>query len=346
MTEDSAAKHLNLRASPLTPPALRNDETAPEPLRQQEQRYLTAATADNTRRTYRSAVRQFERWGGALPADEATVIRYLLAHAETLNPRTLSLHLTALRQWHRYQGFPDPTASPQVRKTLTGIARMHGRPKRKAKAFSGQDFMAMVDVYTAQDDEPADLRALRDRTLLLIAYFGAFRRSELVRIEVAHLTWEPEGLIIALPRSKTDQQGDGKLRALPYGAGALCPVQALQAWLMAADIQDGPVFRNLNRWGQLGKTALTAASVNLILKTAARAAGLPYVPAVSSHSFRRSLATGAYRAGASFESIKRQGGWKNDTTVWEYIEEAQAFEDNAAGKLLANYAHRAAHPEA
>jgi hypothetical protein len=102
-------------------------------LKLKHQWYLEAATAENTRRAYRSAIRHFERWGGRLPARANMVSTYLLAHAETLNPRTLSLRLTALRHWHQLQGFPDPTAAPQARKTLQGITRMHGKPKRQAR---------------------------------------------------------------------------------------------------------------------------------------------------------------------------------------------------------------------
>lgn len=86
--------------------------------------FLAAATSDNTRRTYRSAVRHFLIWGGVLPSEEATMIRYLLAHASSLNPRTLALRLTALSQWHVHQSFADPASTPTVRKTLAGIAVM------------------------------------------------------------------------------------------------------------------------------------------------------------------------------------------------------------------------------
>ena len=105
----------NLPSLPLDEPAgpARTSGTlaTPEQLAQQHQRFLAAATSDNTRRTYRSAIRHFQAWGGVLPCDEAALIRYLLAFAVVLNPRTLALRLTALSQWHRYQGFPDPAAS-------------------------------------------------------------------------------------------------------------------------------------------------------------------------------------------------------------------------------------------
>ncbi|MCF6256125.1 MAG: site-specific integrase [Gammaproteobacteria bacterium] len=310
--------------------ALRNVETAPLPATDQH-RYIQAATSDNTRRTYQSAIRHFESWGGLLPATESMVIRYLLDHADRLNPRTLSLRLTALRQWHRLQKFPDPTDGAEVRKTLKGIERLHGQPKRKAKTFRLEHLEAMIASLGGSEG----LKAARDRALLLVGFFGAFRRSELATLEVEHLGWEPEGLIITLPRSKTDQTGEGKVKALPAGEGLLCPVTALRQWLSISDIEQGSVFRGITRWGVLKSKALSPASVNLILKTVAKNAGLDFAPELSGHSLRRSLATNAHRFGATFESIKRQGGWVHEGTVWGYIEEAQLFEDNAVAVLLA-----------
>jgi integrase len=293
------------------------------------QRYIEAATADNTRRAYRSAVRHFERWGGVLPTSPDKVIRYLLEHARRLNPRTLSLRLTALRRWHELQGFPDPTASPEVRKTLRGIERVHGRPKEKARVFSMDQLRAMLDAFEQEEG----LRPLRDRALLLTGCLGAFRRSELVAVRVEHLQWEPRGVVILLPRSKTDKEGHGRRKALPRGAVSLCPVTALRDWLAAARIDDGPVFRSISRWGNLGTDALTPAAVSQVLRRAAERAGLENAAELSGHSLRRSLATSAYRAGASMEAIMRQGGWTS-RTVREYIEEAGEFEDNAAGVLV------------
>ncbi len=315
--------------------ALRNVESAQLPAVTQ-QRYIEAATSDNTRRTYQSAIRHFERWGGLLPANEPMVISYLLAHADRLNPRTLSLRLTALRQWHRFQKFPDPTDGAEVRKTLKGIERIHGQPKRKAKAFRLEHLESMI----ARLDESECLKSVRDRALLLVGFFGAFRRSELVGIDIEHLAWEPEGVIITLPRSKTDQTGEGKIKALPYGEGPLCAASALRQWLELSETDQGPVFRSITRWNALKPEGLNPASVNVILKAAAENAGLDFVPELSSHSLRRGLATSAHRAGSSFESIKRQGGWSHDAIVWEYIEEAQRFEDNAVAVLLSKAKQR------
>lgn len=102
-------------------------------------RYQIAATSNNTRRAYQADIRHYETWGGQLPATTDAILRYLHAFAETLNPRTLARRVTALKQWHRYQRFSDPTEAPIVGKTLIGIARTHGKPKNKAPPLLPED---------------------------------------------------------------------------------------------------------------------------------------------------------------------------------------------------------------
>jgi integrase len=299
-------------------------------LKEKHAGFLASATSANTRRAYQSAIRHFLCWGGLLPADEGTVIRYLLTCADTLNPRTIALRITALSRWHVHQGFRDPTAAATVRKTLLGISRKNGKPRRQAKALPVED----LDRISAALKKVDTLRAARDNALLQVGFFGGFRRSELVSIQVEHISWEKEGITITLPRSKTDQTGQGIEKALPFGSGLRCPVRALQTWLEHADISEGPVFRAISRWGKVQSIGLHAASVNDILQAAADLAELPYSPSLSSHSLRRGMATSARRAGAGFREIKKQGGWRHDGTVHGYIEEADRFSENAAGTLL------------
>lgn len=145
---------------------------------------------------------------------------------------------------------------------------------------------------------------------------------------------QPEGLLIRLPRLKTDQQGAGLMRALPYGLAACCPATAMKAWLDAAEIIDGPVFRPVNRWDQKQAKALNPGAVNALLKTLGQACEFDFVPELSSHSFRRGLSTSAAREHVDFELIKKQGGWKSDATVLEYIEEGQQLSNNASLILM------------
>lgn len=318
----------------ILPPSLPNTGAA-TPLTEIDQarhrQYLAAATSENTRRTYRSAVRQFERWGGKLPTDRDTLVRYLLDHAQSRNARTLDLHLTALGQWHRVQGFMDPTQDPLVKKTLRGMRRVHGRPKKKAKALRLEHIAQMVEWLMNQ---PEGLVKSRNLALILAGYFGAFRRSELVAIKVEDLAWEEEGLIIRLPRCKTDQQGEGLERMIAASTGSICPVRAVRKWIADANISHGPLFRPINRWNQIQPRSLRPASVNDLLKSLGRECGFAFADELSSHSFRRGLSTSAARAELDFELIKKQGGWKSDATVREYIDEGRRFKDNVSAGLM------------
>ncbi|WP_193164203.1 site-specific integrase [Microbulbifer hainanensis] len=295
------------------------------------QQYLSAATSDSTRRAYRSAIRQFEKWGGRLPTDSRMLVRYLLSRAEIVNPRTLDLHLTAIGQWHHYQGIANPVIEPVVQKTMQGIRRLHGKPRQKAKALRLEHIAEMARHLKTLPDSK---KKYRDLALLLAGFFGAFRRSELVAIQVSDLHWEDEGLIIVLPRSKTDQDREGLMRALPFGDPQICAATALRQWLDAAGITEGPVFRAVNRWDQVQAKSLSPGAVNELLKQLGYACAFGFVGSLSSHSLRRGLSTSAAREKVPFELIKKQGGWKSDATVWEYIEEGRQLTDNATIPLM------------
>jgi len=214
--------------------------------------------------------------------------------------------------------------------SLKGIGRTHGKPKKQARALDIDQLETIVAVLAGQ----TTLKAKRDTALLQLGYFGAFRRSELVGLDVTNLQWEREGLLVTLQKSKTDQFGEGVKKAIPFGDGLCCPATALKAWLTAANIHSGAVFRSINKGGMIGERAIQPAGVNAILEASAEMAGLDHIPEFSSHSLRRGLATSAHRSGATLRDIKRQGGWRRDETVQVYIEDASLFDDNAAGQLL------------
>lgn len=295
------------------------------------QHYIAAATSENTRKTYQSAVRRVQQWGLKLPCSEEHILTYLTENAQTLNPRSLSLHLSALSQWHSSQGFNDPTQSLLVKKTMKGIQRKHGKPKQKAKALRLEHIATLIKTLQAKPDSK---KKVRDIALILIAFLGAFRRSELVSIQYEDIEWHPDGIVITLPRSKTDQEGDGMRRAIPYSSSMACAASALKHWVEISGITSGTLFTAINRWDQLGDKPLNPGSINQILKALGRDSGFDFIPMLSSHSFRRGLSTSAAREKVDFELIKKQGGWKNDATVWEYIDEGQQFTDNASLPIM------------
>lgn len=297
----------------------------------QTNHYIQLATSDNTRKAYQNDITHYEKWGGRLPSSPDMIARYLQAYAPTLNPRTLARRLIALRHWHAYQGFPDPTAHPAIQKTMTGIQRVHGRPKDKARAITPDELTKIVVMLNSIND----LIACRDNALLQIGFFGALRRSELVGIEYEHIRWDKAGIEILLPTSKTDQLHEGQYCAIPYGNELLCPVTALKIWLDKSGIHSGALFRRISHQ-QIGVHPLTALSVNHILKKCAQAAGLIDINSLSSHSLRRGLATSAANAGAPLQAIMRAGRWKQTNTVIGYMEETERFSDNAAVSVLRN----------
>ncbi len=157
--------------------------------------------------------------------------------------------------------------------------------------------------------------------------------SELVGLDVADLQFERAGVRILLRKSKTDQEGQGRVVGIPYGlVPATCPVQALEAWLAAAGISSGPAFRPIDRHGNVKQQRLTPQSIALMVKRYAAAAGLQ-VDDFSGHSLRAGLATSAASAGVSERKIMAQTRHKSSAMVRRYIRDADLFRDNAAGAL-------------
>ena len=280
--------------------------------------YLQAATPENSRRAYESDLRQFRAWGGAIPASEETLLRYLAEHAPHHKLATLTRRLASIAKAHRTERLANPVRSELLRACLRGIRRRHGHPQRRVAPIRLEDLEAMLMPLTGR------LRDLRDRSVLLLGFAGAFRRAELVAIDCAELEWAPEGLVVTLPRGKTDQEGRGRQVAIPRGTGNFCPVTALEAWLSAAAIAQGPLYRAVDRHGRLGATSLNPKAVARIVKERAAAAGLD-PGRYSGHSLRAGFTTSAAEAGLSVWAIKRQTGHRSDAMLARYIREGTRF---------------------
>jgi len=212
-----------------------------------------------------------------------------------------------------------------VQKTMAGIQKTHGKPKTKAPAMRLEQLEQCIVSWPATNS----VNDARDQALLCVGFFAAFRGRELLGVQMEHLSWHDQGLTILLPKSKTDQTGEGLCVALPILHNSVCPVVALKRWLSRAEIVSGLIFPGISRWGQVRTTAMTLPTLNLIIKAHAQRCQFEHAERFSSHSLRRGLATSASAAGASFKSIMRQGRWRHEGTVLEYIEEGQQFQDNA-----------------
>jgi len=292
--------------------------------------YISAATSQNTRIAYQIDVDHFMKEGGVLPATPEQVEAYLKHCAHRYNPRTLIRRMTALRQWHRLKGEKDPTADPLVVKTMRGIARLHGRPRQQAAALKLKE----LDQVVAHLQKHNTLITVRNNALLLLGFFGAFRRSELISLTWEQIEFVGDGLIISLARSKTDQVGEGARCVIPFGNEARCPVRALIAWRKASCLWEGPIFRRISKTGNIHRKGITAHHLNRLIKQLAEEVGLPNADLYSSHSMRRGFATESARLGASMPAIQRHGRWRSTKTVIEYIEAGRQFADSAVNVLF------------
>lgn len=289
--------------------------------------YVRSAIADNTRRAYQSDLRHFIAWGGSLPATDRMIAKYLADHATALSMATLARRLVAIGKAHTIQGLPSPVRSELVRLTFRGIRHRHGRRQRQTTPVLRQDLLLMVGQLGDS------LRDQRDRALLLIGFAGAFRRSELVAINFTDIDRVPEGVVVTLRRTKTDQEGRGRQVGIPHGKGLVCPVRSLNDWLRAAGITDGPIFRSVDRHGSVGARALSGEAVALIVKERAGAVGLD-PKRYAGHSLRAGLATSAACSGVASWKIRDQTGHVSDAMLSRYIRETSLFVDNAAGAVL------------
>jgi integrase len=183
------------------------------------------------------------------------------------------------------------------------------------------------------DAADVGLIGARDRALILLGFAGAFRRSELVGLDTSDLDFNRDGLTVTLRRSKTDQDRQGRKIGIPFGAcPETCPVRTLQAWIEQASVTDGPVFRSINRHGQVQADRLSGIDVARVVKKLASGAGLD-PSKYAGHSLRAGHATSAAIAGASERSIMNQTGHRSVQMVRRYIRDGNLFRENSAGKL-------------
>lgn len=291
--------------------------------------YVGQAKAKGTLKAYQADWRDFLSWCASsgecpLPASPEALALYLTDRAETLKVSTLQRRIAAISQAHQAAGCDPPHTDAAVRAVWAGIRRVKGVvPEEKAAAVTS-DLRRMVE--TLNDN----LLGVRDRALLLVGFAGAFRRSELVGLDRKDVEITSEGITVTVRRSKTDQEGRGRRVGIPYGSNPdTCPVRAMQAWLEASGIEAGPLFRSVNRHGQLQPGRLTDKVVALVVKRCADAAGLD-PSRYSGHSLRAGLATSAAMNGASERAIMKQTGHRSTLMVRRYIRDASLFRENAA----------------
>lgn len=308
-----------------TPPALTDVLTSAAGYAQDEK-------AASTRRGYRSDWRDFSAWCErmqllAMPALPATVAGYLAHLADSgRSAGTIARRVAAIAYAHKLKGADSPTTVEAVRQVCRGIRRRIGvAPVQKAPA-TARAIGAMLEHI------PEGLTGLRDRAILLLGFAAALRRSEIVELNVSDLEFSPDGVLVHIRKSKTDQEGQGATIAVPRG-GKLRPVDAIEAWLATSKIDAGPCFRPIDRHGRVNPHALSDRSVANIVKFYAGLAGLN-PQSFSGHSLRAGFVTSALEHGADLFKVMDVTRHKRVETLKIYDRRAQAFRNHAGKDFL------------
>jgi integrase len=312
------------------------------------------AKADNTRRAYRAGIRAWCSWCARhgltpLPARATDVAAFVAAQRyppppeKPLSANTLRLRLASIGYLHYVAGCPSPTTTARVTETLAGLDRLAKQAGQGPKPKLAAKIAILREIVAPIDD---DLPGRRDRALLLLGFAGAFRRSELARIEVSDLEESEHGLRIALPFSKGDRESKGVQVGVPYGTSALCPVRALKRWCDAAGIIQGPVFRRIwtmprpqntpPSWTPtyvVGHQAIDPRTVARIVQARGAAAGFD-AEALGGHSLKRGAMNTAKDRRVHPAQLKLLGRHRSYATLATYIEEGDLFEDNALNGVL------------
>ena len=285
---------------------------------------LKNSKANNTVRAYESDFKDFTTFclnNGlqSLPTEPKVLSIYLTYLSKTCKFSTLKRRIASIKVVHKIKGHYLDSKHPIIMENLLGIKRINGSYQKPKKPLLINDLKNILKVIDEKENK--EHKKIRNKSLILLGFAGGFRRSELVNIEHGDLEFVNEGLKIFVKRSKTDQTGEGSIKAIPYFKNAeFCPVTKLNDWINYKDIKKGKVFKISDR------------SVALIIKKYALLAGFD-PDKYGGHSLRSGFATSAAEAGAEERNIMAMTGHKTTQMVRRYIQEANLFKNNALNKI-------------
>ena len=298
---------------------------------------LKNSKANNTVRAYKSDFNDFslfctQNGFKSLPS-EAKIVSLYLTHLSTKDVKmsTLKRRLVSIGVIHKLKGHYLDTKHPIILENVMGIKRRKGSVQRGKKPILINNLKKIINVI---DEELGnEIKKFRDRSIILIGFSGGFRRNEIVSLDYQDLDFVSEGLKINLKKSKTDQFGEGSVKALPYFNNTqYCPVISLKKWINISNINSGPLFRRFSKSFNLSNNRLTDQTVALLIKKYLTLAGINSKN-YSGHSLRSGFATSAADAGVEERSIMAMTGHKSPEMVRRYIKEANLFKNNPLNKL-------------
>ena len=285
---------------------------------------LKMSKANNTIRAYKSDFKDFSMFCAkngfsSLPTEPKIISLYVTYLSSGRKISTLKRRIASISVIHRLKGHYIDTKHPIIIENLMGIRRKTGSFQKSKKPILINELKQIIKAIDTTNKNKG--RVLRDKAIILTGFSGGFRRSELVSIDYNDLEFVSEGVKIFIKRSKTDQSGEGMIKALPYFDNKeFCPVTFLKKWLDISKIRNGLIFN------------ISDKSVALLIKKYASVAGLDSEK-YSGHSLRSGFATVSAEFGADERSIMTMTGHKTTQMVRRYIQEANLFKNNALNKI-------------
>ena len=285
---------------------------------------LKMSKANNTIRAYKSDFKDFSMFCAkngfsSLPTEPKIISLYITYLSSGRKISTLKRRIASISAVHRLKGHYIDTKHPIIIENLMGIRRKTGSFQKSKKPILINELKQIIKAIDTTNKNKG--RVLRDKAIILTGFSGGFRRSELVSIDYNDLEFVSEGVKIFIKRSKTDQSGEGMIKALPYFDNKeFCPVTFLKKWLDISKIRNGLIFN------------ISDKSVALLIKKYASVAGLDSEK-YSGHSLRSGFATVSAEFGADERSIMAMTGHKTTQMVRRYIQEANLFKNNALNKI-------------
>ena len=285
---------------------------------------LKNSKSANTLRAYQADFKNFSAFCAknslsSMPTEPKILSLYLTHLSATSKFSTLKRRIASISVIHKIKGHYFDAKHPIIVENLLGIKRVKGSYQTAKKPLLISDLKLLINAIN-QSNFP-DKRKIRDKAILLIGFSGGFRRSELVNIDHEDVEFVNEGVKIFIKRSKTDQSGEGMIKAIPYfNTQKFCPVINLKIWINYLENKSGKIFD------------ISDKSVALIIKKYASLVGLD-PNKYGGHSLRSGFATSTAESGAEERNIMAMTGHKTTQMVRRYIQEANLFKNNALNKI-------------
>lgn len=299
--------------------------------------YAKNAKSPNTLRSYRNAWMKYVHWCDERGANvlltnypfEVLIGMFIsdMAKNRKLKVASISAYLAGIRHHYHEKGYMVDTGHKHIRDAMSGIRRELGKKQNQKLPLKTEMIKSIIE--SIDEDQPI---GLRDSALILMGFSGAFRRSELVGIDIEHLIFDSHGLSVYLPRSKTDQDGEGRVVDIPFSTDVkFCPIRKLRRWISLANILEGPVFLQVHKGGNIVGKRICDHTVARILKKRCEPFG--FSSEIAGHSLRAGHVTSAIKNGVPETWIMRQTGHTSINTLKKYERLQREFTANSAAKI-------------